>query len=110
MDDRTISIRLDIAKAALIGGASMERMKDMYRWVCGEEVRGMDGISVTEMEQFLGMSSTRFANRCKENGIETIEQLVKVGSKTFRAYRLVGNNLCERVSRVLYEQYGVKDW
>lgn len=106
-------VRLELAKAALIGGASMERMKNMYVWVTGDSTQSsmdFDSIKVTELEQYLGMSAIRFSNRCRENGIYTIGQLVRIGSKSFRALRLVGSGLAEKVASVLAEKYGVTEW
>lgn len=105
-------VRLELAKAALKGGASMERMKEMLSWVNGEsqEESDLDKISVSELEQYLGMSSVRFRNRCMENGIRTVGQLVRTGSREFRAMRLVGGGLISRLSEVLWEQYGIARW
>ena len=108
-------IRLEMAKAALIGGASMERMKEVTAWVIGEERKGVGGedldtVKVTELEQYLGMSSVRFRNRCMENEIHTVGELVRVGSRGFRALRLVGGGLVNKLSEVLAEKYGVEKW
>ena len=107
-------IRLELAKAALMGGASMERTKEMLSWVNGESDTesgiDLDGIKVTEIEQYLGMSSVRFRNRCLENGIHTGGQLVRIGSSNFRALRLVGWGLVAKVSNILAERYGVDRW
>lgn len=107
-------MRLELAKAAMIGGASMERTKEMLSWVNGEE-RGMadvdlDTVKVTELEQYLGMSAVRFRNRCLENDIHTVGQLVRIGSVGFRALRLVGGNLVDRISDVLAAKYRIQGW
>ena len=108
-------IRLELAKAALMGGASMERTKEMLLWVKGEtkEERveiDLDSIKVGEIEQYLGMSAVRFRNRCMENDIHTVGQLVRIGSNGFRALRLVGGGLVDKLRDVLSEYYGVNGW
>ncbi len=105
-------IRLELAKAALMGGASIERIKQMHKWVTEEAKSAvdLDDVKVTDMEQYLGMSAIRFSNRCRENEIYTIGQLVRVGSKSFRALRLVGGGLCEKITAALREHYGVEEW
>ena len=112
MAEKDIHIRLELAKAALVGGASMARMNDMYEWVVGRESPkvDLDNVKVTDMEQYLGMSSVRFRNRCMENDIHTVGQLVRVGSGGFRALRLVGSGLVDKLRVVLSEKYGVEGW
>lgn len=108
-------IRMELAKAALIGGASMERTKEMLSWVKGETKeerveKDLDSIKVGELEQYLGMSAVRFRNRCMENDIHTVGQLVRIGSNGFRALRLVGGGLVDKLRVVLSEHYGVEGW
>ena len=108
-------IRMELAKAALIGGASMERTKEMLSWVKGETKEecveiNLDSIKVCELEQYLGMSAVRFRNRCMENDIHTVGQLVRIGSNGFRALRLVGGGLVDKLREVLSERYGVEGW
>ena len=107
-------MRLELAKAALIGGASMERTNAMLSWVNGDEIFksevDLDTVKVTELEQFLGMSAVRFRNRCMENEIHTVGQLVRIGSVGFRALRLVGGGLVKKIGEVLAEVYGVSNW
>ena len=105
-------IRLELAKAALIGGASLEKAKEMMVWVTGSKQTDdeLDNVSVTELEQYLGMSSVRFRNRCMENEIHTVGELVRIGSAKFRALRLVGGGLVKKIGEVLEEKYGVTEW
>lgn len=106
-------VRLELAKAALIGGASMERMKNMYVWVTGDATQSsmdFDSIKVTELEQYLGMSAVRFRNRCMENDIHSVGQLVRIGARNFRALKLVGGGLVMKVKTILSEHYNVDDW
>lgn len=94
----------------------MERTKEMLSWVNGdaktvrEEIIDLDAVKVTEMEQYLGMSAVRFRNRCMENDIHTVGQLVRIGSVGFRALRLVGGGLVKKIGEVLAEVYGVSNW
>ena len=105
---------MELAKAALIGGASVERTEEMLSWVIGEVKRSsdidLDRIKVSELEQYLGMSSVRFRNRCMENDIHTVGQLVRIGSRDFRSLRLVGAGLVNKLRLVMREKYGVLEW
>lgn len=106
-------IKMELAKAALIGGASIERTKEMLTWVSSgdkQNVVDLNDIKVSELEQYLGMSSVRFRNRCMENDIHSIGQLVRIGSRGFRALRLVGGGLIKKINEALSEHYGVEDW
>ena len=107
-------IRLELAKAALMSGASIETAKMMCSWVCDgtkpKEEIDLDGIKVGELEQYLGMSAVRFRNRCQENDIHSVGQLVRIGSNGFRALRLVGGGLVDKLRGVLFENYGVEGW
>ena len=107
-------IRLELAKAALISGSSIETAKLMYSWVCDgikrKEEIDLDSIKVGELEQYLGMSAVRFRNRCMENDIHTVGQLVRIGSNGFRALRLVGGGLVDKLRDVLSANYGVEGW
>ena len=107
-------IRLELAKAALIGGASRERTEEMLSWVIGEARRSgevdLDKVKVSELEQYLGMSSVRFRNRCMENDIHTVGQLIRIGGRNFRSLRLVGDGLVSKLRSVLQDNYGVSEW
>lgn len=105
-------IRLELAKAALMGGASMERTKEMLSWVVGDVKKDvdLDAVKVSELEQYLGMSAVRFRNRCMENDIHTVGQLARIGSNGFRALRLVGGRLVDKLRDVLSVNYGVEGW
>ena len=107
-------IRVELAKAAIMSGSSIETVKMMYSWVCGvtntKEEIDLDSIKVGEIEQYLGMSAVRFRNRCMENDIHTVGQLVRIGSNGFRALRLVGGGLVGKLGEVLAEKYGVSSW
>lgn len=105
-------IRLELAKAALIGGASLEKAKEMLAWVIGSKQMDdeLDNVNVSELEQYLGMSAVRFRNRCMENGIRTVGELVRIGSAKFRALRLVGGGLVKKLNDILYDKYGVTEW
>ena len=108
MRDR--EIRLELAKAALIGGASLDTAKMMLEWVMDDSGIDLDKVSVAELEPYLGMSAVRFRNRCMENEIHTVGQLVRVGSSAFRSLRLVGVGLCDKVAGILNDKYGVTGW
>lgn len=104
-------VRLELAKAALKSGSSIESAKLWYTWVCGDaKDSNLDAIKVSELEQYLGMSSVRFRNRCMENDIHTVGQLVRVGSGGFRSMRLVGGGMVDKLRKILSEKYGVEEW
>lgn len=105
-------IRLELAKAAMMSGSSIENAKMMYSWVCGE-VKGnvdLDSVKVSELEQYLEMYAVRFRNKCMENDIHSVGQLVRIGARNFRALNQVGGKLVMKVRTVLSEHYNVDDW
>ncbi len=95
-----------------MSGSSLDNVKMMYGWVCGDvsDEADVDSIKVSELEQYLGMSAVRFRNRCMENDIHTVGQLVRIGSNGFRALRLVGGGLVDKLKEVLSANYGVEGW
>lgn len=107
-------IRLELAKAAIMSGSSIETAKMMYSWVCDgtklKEEIDLDSIKVGEIEQYLGMSAVRFRNRCMENDIHSVGQLVRIGARNFRALKLVGGGLVTKVKTILSEHYNIDDW
>lgn len=105
-------IRLELAKAAIMSGSSIENVKMMYGWVCGEVKSNvdLDSIKVSELEKYLGMSAIRFRNRCLDNDIHTVGQLVRIGSRNFRRLKLVGSGLVSKVNEALMEHYDVLGW
>jgi len=106
-------IRVELAKAAIMSGSSIETVKMMYEWVRNDakpSSQDIDSVKVSELEKYLGMSAVRFRNRCMENDIHTVGQLVRIGSGGFRALRLVGGGLVGKLGEVLAEKYGVEGW
>jgi hypothetical protein len=52
----------------------------------------------------------RFLHACKVNGIETVGQLIELGSKFFEKSRFVGKKCCDILSQALNNLYGIEKW
>ena len=55
-------------------------------------------------------NAVRFLNACKDNKIETVGQLLKLGRIRFEMCRNIGNCCGEAVSQALENLYGIKTW
>ena len=55
-------------------------------------------------------NACRFANTCKANDINTVAQLLDMGSQRFMSLKYIGRNVIEDVSKALDNIYGIKHW
>ena len=55
-------------------------------------------------------NACRFINICKANDINTVGQLLDMGSQRSLSLRYVGRNTIEDVSKALDNLYGIKHW
>ena len=55
-------------------------------------------------------NACRFINICKANDINTVAQLLDMGSQRFMSLRYIGRNVIEDVSKALDNLYGIKHW
>ncbi len=107
-----IDIKLELAKAALIGGQSLNRAAELYRWVVGGGMAEKDltEIPVATIIPYLDKVGVSFINRCKENNIETIADLVNIGSGGFKELKHIGPTTCKHVADALEKHFCVTDW
>ena len=55
-------------------------------------------------------NAVRFMNVAKEHDIETVGQLLEVGSARFKQFRNMGSLCINRISEALDNLYGIKSW
>ena len=105
-------IKLELAKAALKGGRSVNQAADFYRWITGDgkEGRDLSSIDVSTIIPYLDKVGISFINRCKENKIYTIQDLVNIGSGGFKELKHIGPTTYKHVADALREQFGVENW
>lgn len=105
-------MKFELAKAALMGGMSTEQMRRAYEWIKekNDPQKDLDKVSISDMEEGLGMLAVRFRNRCMESDIKTVGELVRLGKTGFRAQKQVGGGLVASVETLLQEKYGVDSW
>ena len=103
-------IKLELAKAALMGGLGVEYARMAYEWVCKDDELNLDKIPVAEIGAELGSMRVRFLNRCEEAGIKTIGDLVRYGQHGFRNMRFVGIGLVYAIGEALANKYKVTTW
>jgi DNA-directed RNA polymerase alpha subunit len=55
-------------------------------------------------------NAVRFMNVAKDHNIETVGQLLEVGSARFKQFRNMGSLCINRISEALDNLYGIKSW
>ena len=114
MTDR--EIKLELAKAALSNGSSIDTAKVFYNWIIAapehESVDKFTELDTIPIEQLA--YKTRYEvsiiNRCSENGINTVGDLIRCGAHKFKTSRYVGRKLVSIIDDALSEHYGINDW
>lgn len=105
-------IKMELEKAALMGGQSVSSAAEFYRWVTGDGKAGKDlsEIPVDAIIPYLDKVGISFARRCSEYNINTIQDLVKIGSGGFKELQHVGPTTYKHVADALKKHFGVEDW
>lgn len=109
-------IKLELAKAALSGGASIEAARAYYEWVSEtpdlEAADDQAQWDSTPIEQLAYKTSAEGAiiKRCHENGIKTIGDLIRCGAHKFRTFRLVGGGTISKIDEALEAYFGFSNW
>lgn len=106
-------IRLELAKVALAEGASVETAKVFYEWITekpASEATEYDDIPIEVLASKERGMKGLIANRCRNNGINTIGDLVRMGGLRFEKLPNVGRKLLSVIDDRLYEDYGITDW
>ena len=115
MTDR--EIKLELSKAALAGGMEIETAKAFYDWITEEPAHKLPEdksniryeTPIEELAHKTKMEGT-IIKRCKDNGINTIGDLIRCGAHKFRTFHNVGGSTITKIDAALEEHYGISDW
>jgi len=109
-------IKLELAKAALANATSLDDVKRFYDWVTKDPERDVDAIATkwddTPIEKLIAKirNAGGIMNRCRENNIKTIGDLIRCGARKFKSFKLVGNGTINRIDDALADYFDVEDW
>lgn len=112
-------LKLELAKIALANDHNIETAKTFYEWITEEPERDLaldekptkyDNVPIEELAYKSVYSEGAIIKRCKENGINTVGDIIRCGAHKFLSYRLVGRTLVCRIDETLEKYYDTKDW
>lgn len=115
MTDR--EIKLELAKVALGNDVSIETAKLFYDWIIEEREREVPGCKQTKWDntpiEDLACRTRivgTITKRCKDNGINTVGELIRCGGHKFRTFKNVGGATITKINDALEKYYEVADW
>ena len=130
-------IKFELAKVALATCRHMtsesltESIKNLYEWIIEEPEVDVEQtekddknpsieygnkpigevISCISKSGQMGITyATKLADKFHNNEINTVGDLLRIGSRYFSKYRNVGKGSISRIDDALEELYGIKDW
>ena len=112
-------LKLELAKLAMTYGHTFEYAKAFYDWITEEPEREVkldekptmyDNTPIEELAYKSMYSEGAIIKRCKENGINTVGDIIRCGAHKFRSFRLVGRTLVSRIDEVLEKHYNIENW
>lgn len=114
MTDR--EIRLELAKVALANGTNIETTEVFYKWVsAAPELESVDtptqwdNTPINELAYKTRIKGT-IIQRCRENGISTVGDLIRCGAHKFSTSKNVGKGTIQKIDDALEQYYGISDW
>lgn len=114
MTDR--EIRLELAKVALASGTNIETTKTFYDWVVAapelevvDKRTQWDNTSIEELAYKTRIKGT-IIQRCRENGISTVGDLIRCGAHKFGTSKNVGKGTIQKIDDALEQYYGISEW
>ena len=124
-------IKFELAKIALVQNLSIDSVKQMYEWIIEEPDVDVeqtekddknpsieyDNKPISEVISCISKSgqmgityATKLADIFHNNEINTVGDLLRIGSRYFSKYRNVGKGSISRIDDALEQLYGIKDW
>lgn len=104
-------IKLELAKAAIQSGSSIEVVKEFYEWIMSEK-----GESEIDLEEYDNIPIESFAlyfersgnaiNRFRSVGLNSVGDLVRFGKYELMRVDFVGKKFITEVIDLLEEHYG----
>lgn len=110
-------VKIEIAKAALGNGLNIETAKAFYDWVIEEPERELpedrstrwDNTPIEELAHKTLIVGT-VTKRCKDNGINTVGDLIRCGGIKFSTFKNVGGCTIQKIDDALDRYYHVSEW
>lgn len=103
-------IKLEIAKAVIVNGGSIEYAEKFYQWVLNEKIPvPVEDYPVSVLKRIPRVGST-IEVRCRENHITTIGELFIFGAHKFRTLPYIGRRTITLIDDFLEEKYNIKDF
>ena len=117
-------IKFELAKIALVQNLPMDSIKQMYEWIIEEpeaeeettDKNGLDSINIKEVlniirknQGFSNGIATSLETIFSKNNINTVGDLMRIGRRDFRKYRLVGKKSVWAIDDAL-EELRIKGW
>ena len=110
-------IKLELAKAALSNGSTIEAAKKFYEWIMEvteheepeSEPMQWDDTPIEDLAYRTRIKGT-IIKRCKDNGINTVGELIRCGYHKFFSFKNVGAGTMTAIDDVLEQHYGIVDW
>ena len=114
MTDR--EIKLELSKVALANGIAIETAKAFYDWIMEEPAHEVpehksniwDNTPIEELACKTSFEGT-IIKRCKDNGVNTVGDLIRCGAHKFRTFHNVGGSTITKIDAALEEHYGISD-
>jgi DNA-directed RNA polymerase alpha subunit len=114
MTDR--EIKLELTKIAMPCGMPIETAKKYYEWIMEEPEREVvdkptkwDDTPIEELAYKTRIEGT-IIKRCKDNGINTVGDLIRCGAHKFLTFKLVGKGTITQIDNALEDHFGISDW
>lgn len=115
MTDR--DIKFELSKIALANGMSIETIKTFYEWIMKEPEHEVPESNPTPWEDTPIEDLARrtriegtITKRCKDNGINTVGDLIRCGGLRFIKYQNVGRSTVNKIDDALEQYYNITDW
>ena len=117
-------IKFELAKIALVQNLPMDSIKQMYEWIIEEpeaeeettDKNGLDSINIKEVlniirknQGFSNGIATSLETIFSKNNINTVGDLMRIGRRDFRKYRLVGKKSVWAIDDAL-DELRIKNW
>ena len=109
-------IKLELSKLTISTGLSIETAQRFYDWIVEEPERELvarptnwDDTPIEELAYKTSIKGT-IIKRCKENGINTVGELIRCGAHKFGTFNLVGRCTIQKIDDALERNYGIPDW
>ncbi len=110
-------IKLELSKASFYCGISLENVKKFFEWIMetpdepvpeGKPTK-WDNTPIEELARRTHIAGT-ITKRCKDNGINTVGDLIRCGCFKFQTFKNVGAQTVNKINIALEAYYDFPNW